>query len=394
MEPSTEVPDNQNPIGNPADPRQSLAFVTTRAPDFSSGQLIRLSLSENNVVTGQYMATGSDIDVDTDGSHVYQIGRFSIDSITRYDPLDTSLFDYQLSVNDEDTLSANPQDMAFVDESKGYLTRRGSEKLWIIDPSPENSPVTVEDFRIGELDLGAYDIDLPNMTDAIIVDDKLFVLLELLNELPDGNQIPDKPGFIAVFDTRTDQEINTGQSGNNLDGIRLLTANPTALQYNESTGQIYVIGRGNFFENETITDDFYSGGVEVIDPTTYQHSLLVDDGTAEENNGYFLDGVVVNDSLGYLITADYDPEIFSVVNTQLRTFNPQTGDVSEPIADLITASENLTLLAIGPDEHLWIGIDSSTPGFARINLQTGELDSNRVATSLIPSGISFLSTEQ
>lgn len=390
-----ETPTDGGPAIGAPEAEQSLAFASTRARNFTSGQLIRISLSEGNVVTGSYPATGSDIDVDTDGTNIYEIGRFNIDSVTRYDPLDTSVVDYQLSVNGGDTNLANPQDLVFVDETKGYLTRRGSDKLWIIDPEPDNTPATVEDFLIGELDLGAYDTDLPNMTDALIVDDKLFVLMERLNELPTGSQVADKQAFIAVFDTRTDTEITTGQSGNDLDGIQLLTRNPTHLQYNESTGQIYVIGRGNFFENTELPIDFYTGGVEVIDPTTYEHSLLLDDGTAEDNNGYFIDGVIVNETLGYLITGEYNPAIFSIDNTQLRTFNPSTGELSEPVANLIeSATENLSMLAIGTDNHLWVGIDSATPGFERIDLQTGEIASERVATMLIPSGVSFLTVGQ
>lgn len=389
-----ENPVVDDPIIDSSDNEQSLAFVTTRAPDYSSGQLIRISLTDGNVVDGAYTATGSDIDVDTDGTNVYQIGRFQIDSITRYDPLDTSSVDYQLSVIGDDGDPANPQDLAFIGETKGYLTRRGSDKLWIIDPEPDNTPATVDDFLIGELDLGAYDTDLPYMTDAIIVDDKLFVLLEMLTELPNGFQVPENKGFLAVFNTLTDTEIDTGQSGNNLNGIQLLTANPTALQYNETTGQIYVIGRGNYFEDSSITDDFYSGGVEVIDPRTYEHSLLIDDGTAAANNGYFLDGVIVNDTLGYLITANYDPSTFSVVRTKLVPFNPTTRTLGDPVSDLITDAEDLTILAIGPDNHLWVGISSTTPGLARINLSTGEIAEERIATELVPNGISFVTVNQ
>lgn len=392
--PANEQPDGNDPILGSPDAEQSFAFVSTRARDYTSGQIVRISLGDGNTITGSYPATGSDIDVDTDGDNVYQIGRFNIDSVTRFDPLDTSTFDYQLSVNDDETSLANPQDLVFIDETKGYLTRRGSDKMWVIDPEPDNSPASVDDFLISEIDLSAYDIDLPNMTDALIVDDKLFVLMERLIELPSGNQAPDKPGYLAVFDTRTDTEITTEQSGNNLNGIRLLTRNPTHLQYNESTGQIYVIGRGNFFENTEISGDFHTGGVEVIDPVTYEHTLLLDDGTDADNNGYFLDGVIINETLGYLITADYNPAVFGPDNTQLRPFNPSTGELLAPVANLIDATESLALLEIGPDNHLWVGIDSIAPGFARIDLQNGEIAPERVATSLVPNGIAFLSIAQ
>jgi hypothetical protein len=352
----------------------SFAFAATRASDYGSGRIDRISLTNGNTVDGSYPATLSDIAVTTDDTNVYQIGRFNIDSITRFDAVDTSITDYQYSVNDDSPNSANPYSLAFVNESKAYLSRYGSTELWIIDPRGESEA----SFRTGGIDLSAYDADVPNMSDAIIVGDKLFVLMERLTGF-----VPDKTAYIAVIDITTDTEVQTNQGANGLLGIQLSVTNPTGLQYNAETGDIFVLGRGNYFENAAVTGDFHSGGIEVIDPDTYDHQLLIDDGTDTGNQGYFYRLKVINASLGYLLTY----QSFGV--TTLRTFNPTTGLLSDDLVEGLQEVD-ITVLAHGPDNHLWVGINDAAPGFYRIDLTTGVVADEIVATELIPIGLTFI----
>ncbi len=358
------------------------AFVSTRSADYASGRVDRISLADGFTVNGNYPAALSDISVTTDGTSPYQIGRFQIDSVTRYDTQDTSIVDYQYSVKSDEALTPNPQSIAFSSENKAYLTRRSSNLLWIIDPEA----ATEADFKLDEIDLGAYDIDLPNMTDAIIVDDKLFVLLERLQELPSA-QIPDKVGYLAVYNTITDTEIDTGMGSDGLLGVELLVTNPTSLQYNEATGQIYVVGRGNYYEDANITTDYHSGGVQSVNPTTYAQSLLLDDGTDTDNQGYFVEAEIINADLGYLLTY----QSFGV--STLRTFNPTSGKLSESVFPELQ-DVDITTIAQGSDEHLWIGINDDTPGFYRLDLATGELLADRIATELVPTKVVFITTPQ
>ena len=142
--------------------------------------------------------------------------------------------------------------------------------------------------------------------------------------------------------------------------------------------------------NETVPGDPYTGGIESIDPVTFQTNLLVDDGTEETNSGFFADAVVINESLGYVITLDGFDENFNSINN-LRTFNPATGELSEPVEG--TTGQSLTNLAVGPDNHLWVGIQADTSGFIRVDLATGIPAQERVATALIPSDIVFIEVE-
>ena len=298
---------------------------------------------------------------------LYQIGRFEIDNLTRFDPINTSTAEYQLSVLGDVEGTSNPQDLAFVDQDLAYLTRRGTDSLLILDPSPEE--LTSESLITGEISLADYNrtidgtLDLPDMTDAVIVDDELFVLMENLDGFAPVNQ-----GLVAVFDTNTNLEIDTESGQFPLQGIRLQTVNPTGLHYNEETGLLYVTGRGNAFLNETVPGDPYTGGIESIDPILFQTNLLVDDGTEDDNDGFFADALVISATLGYVITLDGFDENFSAINN-LRTFNPITGEVSDPVEG--TEGQSLTNLTVGPDNHLWVGIQADVPGFIRIDLATG-----------------------
>lgn len=372
------------------------AYVFTRGPAFQSGQIERISLTDGNIVDGTYPATTSDHAIDTDGESIYQIGRFSTDTLTKFSAVDTSEIGFEISVLNGAESTTNPQALAFVDSDQAYLTRRSSDSLLIIDPTPEQP--LAESVITGEISLADYnlisedpDAEVPvtpaAMTDAVLVDGKLFVLMENLESFA-----PNDTGYLAVIDTQTNEEIPTGQGEAPRQGIRLQTGNPTSMHFNEDTGLLYVTGRGNAFGITAFTgDDPYIGGIESIDPTSFETELLVDDGTEAENNGFFTDAVVVSDTLGYVITFDGFNEDFSSINN-LRTFNPADGTVSEAIAEF--AGQSLTGIDAGPDNHLWVGILSDTPGFMRIDLNTGLVDANMVATTLIPSSVVFVEDVQ
>jgi len=102
-DPIPTVTDDEAPIVD-TDSRLdgALAFTATRSSDFASGRIDRLTLTDGISVNGSYPATLSDIRVATDGDAIYQIGRFNIDSLTRFDANDTSVVDFQFSVNGEE----------------------------------------------------------------------------------------------------------------------------------------------------------------------------------------------------------------------------------------------------------------------------------------------------
>ena len=365
---------------------EQLAFAATAS--FPTGQIERISLTDGYTVNGTYPATESDIRVVTDGSDIYQIGRFQLDSLTRFDATDTSIVDYQYSVNG-DEIAVNPSDVIFVNDTKAYVLRYGSPIIWIVNPSAQIEA----EFKIGEIDLSAYDPDptdedlSPNADSAVIVDGKLFVLMQRLSVFN-----PIETGYVAVIDVETDTEINTGKGEtDNLNGIPLGSLNPTNIRYNETTDEIYVTGRGNIFvEFNALPGDPYTGGLFAIDQTTYDLSQLLDDGDENTNNGlgFIQHTLVVNDDKGYVaFYTGSDPVTFASL-TNLRTFNPSTGEVGDEVAAVAGAA--VATLNMASDNTVWVGINSDTPGFTRLDPANDMVVEPSISTSFSPINVIFL----
>ena len=381
---------NENPTSFiSTDESISFGFASTRNSDTGFAQIERISLTDGNTLDGQFPDIESQIAITTDGESLYQIGSTN-ETLTKFNASDTSFFEYQISVSQDQFENSDPRSLAFSSSDLAYLTRRSSDSLLIIDPTPED--FTSDSLIVAEVDLSIYNrgngdsLDLPDMTDALVLDDELYVLLERLD-----NGSPALQGYVAVIDTRTGFQISTGQGVLPLPGIELQTINPASLQYNEDIGLLYVVGRGNNGGDDSVSGDPYTGGIELINPVTFETRLAIDDGTADANNGFFIDAVVISEALGYVVTQEGDNAEGVAINN-VRTFNTITGEVSEPV----TGTDELTIasITIGPDNHVWVAVQDDTPGFLRIDIDTGEVADERVATQLPPEDIVFIEIDQ
>ncbi len=356
------------------------AFASGATPSFDAGQIERLTVGDTIEPSGTTPATGSDIRVATDGTDLYEIGRLQLDSLTRFRADDLTTPVYQYSINGEETAS-NPYDIAFLNDERAYIARYGSPLVWVVNPSAE----TEAEFKLGELDLSAYDADgVPQAVNVAIVDDKLFVLMQRLTDFA-----PVQTGYVAVFDTATDQEIDTGMGLDGLLGIPLPVTNPEGMQYVESTDELLVTGRGNIFGNDDVAGDPYQGGVVSIDPTTYTVDPLVEDGTAADNDGFIAESLVVSDDTGYVLTYEIvDPVSFDS-ETALRRFDPRTGMIEEGVVAGLEGRD-LGTLAVDPDGTLWVGETGNAPGFILIDPATDSIVAERVTTEFNPNGLVFV----
>ena len=347
------------------------AFASTRAADFSSGFYERLSVGDSIELSGcSASIDSSDNAADTDGSDFYGIGRFNQDNITRYD-IESFEADYQYSVVGGDGVSSNPYDIAFVSDSKAYVARYGTGEVWVINPSA----TSLEEFFISEIDLSAYDADgATEMSQVVVVDDKLFVLMQRLQNFDASLN-----GYIAVVDTNTDTEIATGQGSDGLNGIELSMSNGMTMFFNDTTNDLVVSSTGDPFGS----GDF-SGGVMLVDTTDYTSEVLIDDDTLGE---YVSKAIIASPEKGYILSFDI-ADAFGV--NSLRTFNPTTGVVDmDPIETFNTL--DISSLDIGPDGYVWAGIvDTVAPGFERINPEDDSVVGERIRTELIPVSVVFI----
>lgn len=360
------------------------AFVATRADDYSSGQVERIVLHEiSEQHDGAYPATGSDISVEAGITHIYQLGRSNLDSITKFDPDQLDGVVYQRSVAGDDVF-ANPYQLIVADITTAYLIRYGSDKIWIVDPSATED----EDFKTGELDLSAYnDGDgFPEPNSALLIGDRLFVMMERLESF-----LPVQQGYVAVFDTTTGEEIDTGKGeADGLKGIPLGVNNPIALQQPEEGGLIYAVGRGNFFAQDASAGDRFTGGIVAIDPETYAVNLVLDDGDETNNNGFIVNALATDAENAYVVhQRGFGDDV-------LLKLNLSSGELA---AGSVAGIEGvaITTLAKGPMDRLWVGRDSRdqagepvSPGFTLLDLVDDSVSVEKVATQLVPINVVFL----
>lgn len=347
--------------------REGVVVVATAASDFSSGAVELVSVADKTS-SGSYHPTISDIGVSSNGTDYYLYERFQADRVNKVDLNNPAVFEWTYSALDGgDSDSSNPYTLVFAQPDKAYLIRYGSDTAWIVDPTA----TTENAFKIGELDLSAYTPadgqGVPNMSAGAIVDGKLFISLQRL----DSGYQPTNTAYLAVFDTSTDTEIDTGQDSGDLNGIPLVGKNPMGLTYHETLG-LLVRHQGAY------TPD-YTGGIDVVDVDSYAVEQRVDD-TADTG---LIGGIAIVDATsGYYLSYD------GWQNITLRAFNPSTGVVEDDaIAGL--SGMDLRTMSIGPQGNLWVAdATSSKPGLRVID-PASETQTGFVSTSLLPIGLAF-----
>lgn len=251
---------------------QRSAFVV--GTDFQSGGFATVALDPPHAVSALRATIHSDASPRVADGGLYVVNRFLGDSLQRLDP--ESGFDtlWQCSTGN----GSNPQDVAVLDATKGYITRLAERTLLTFNPS---TSANCADFQTGEIDLSPFaDADgFPEMDQMAIVGDVLYVSLQRL-----ANFAPAGPGKIVGIDTSTDRVVRD---------ITLTAGNPFA-----STKGL-VVRDGAILVAEVGSFGVLDGGIEHVDLTTHQAGgFLI---TEEALGGDINDFVVVSDDLGYAI---------------------------------------------------------------------------------------------
>ena len=350
------------------------AVITTVAADYSSGAVSIVDVDpvggprsyENNL-----NAAGSDIIVAAYENYYYFIQRTGGDFVAKYDisAPDTVVYQYSVADDDSDDI-ANVYDMIFVSSEKAYLLRYGKSVAWIVNPSAASADA----FKIGELDLSAYDDGdgAPEMAAGVIVDGKLFIAMQRLT-----SYTPSNTAYVAVFDTTTDEEIDTGVTNSDgVMGIPLTVSNPLGITYCSDNDTIYVQAVGDYYSTS------YPGGIETINPSTYATSVLID----ENEDGVKVSGMaILSADKGYLV--DY----VAWGSNTLYEFSPTDGTVSaDPVDDTLSGISIAGMQSgayLDQNDMLWI-CDQTNAQVTILNTTDNSIDES-VSTSLNPSMIAF-----
>ncbi len=354
--------------------------VATAASDWSSGATSVISVDPvggPRTVRNNILPTISDISVVAFGKYFYRIERFNADNVSKFDIAAPSVPIWQFSTKDKgETGSSNPHDLVFLNSQKAYLIRYGAKTAWIVNPSATKE----SQFKIGQLDLSAYggDDGIPDMTAGVIADNKLFIILQRLEEY-----CPTQTAYVAVFDLHTDSEIDTGRGRNGLMGIPLPIRNPQTIQYLPEVDKIYIQGAGAF-PGICSQDQEYTGGIVSLNPKTYATTMVLDDGNASNHPYGSISGMLVASPqkgyfVGYAKWGD---------NTLYR-FNPASGAVAGAVPNFqhinISGMESGTYL--DKNKMLWV-CNQSDHEVDILNTVSNVID-ERVPTQLNPLKVAY-----
>ena len=270
-----------------------IAFVATT--DFTTGSYSTVNLRDLTADTDLPAQPGiieSDNWAVYDNNKVYVINRFGADNITVLDTADLTTAIAQFSTGN----GTNPQDMAFVSDTKAYVSLLGSNDLLIVDPTAApGSEIT------GTIDLSGFlDGDQDGLVEAgpmAMVGTNLFVALQRLD-----NFVAARPGVLAVIDTTIDALVDLDPGTPGIQGIVLTGQNPSYMHYDTALGKLVVSEVGNF---GSVND-----GIETVDPRTFTAEGFII--TENDLGGDVGDVVIVDGIKGYVVVGGFNPNKVAV----------------------------------------------------------------------------------
>jgi len=351
----------------------AMAIINTTASDFSSGSVGIYQLTSPFAGQSDFNPGVSDTIVRAFSDTYYVIRRFMSDSIAAFNVADptTPLFESSTNSDAEPGVSSNPHDLVFVDDTKAYLLRYGSPIVWIVNPSATDA----SEFMLGELDLSAYDADgVPEATRGVVVNGRLFIFMQRLTGFA-----PLDSGVVAVFDTESDIEIDTG-TNEEFNGIILPAFNPFDISLDTATDTIFAASVGDFGAFDGSRPPAFSGGLVTVDTTDFSTNLLIDD---TEETGRITAVEVIDESTAYMIT-----ETGFGTSTLVR-FDPNTGAiVTTGVAGFTDV--DLRYIAAGPNGNLWVAVaDLTNPRVVLLNPADDSINTDEITPALNPTGIAF-----
>ncbi len=364
-----------SPQSTPTGTVDANAVVATTAADYSSGAYSIISKDKKGVriAVNNYNPRGSDITVAAYGQYFYMIGRtLAGNNITKYASNNprTQIWQFSTNSGSNSTVLSNPHDMIFASATKAYVLRYGTSKVWIVNPSA----TTAAGFKIGELDLSAYNGagGTPDMDGGVIVKGKLYITLQRLDKNYDATQ----NGYIAIFNVKTDKEIDAHISGDNLKGIPLQVRNPTGIIYEAKTNSLFVQGSGNYYPPLE-----YTGGIEEINLDNYAGNVIVDDGDAITHlYGFITKLAVISPDLLYFVGYN------SFKDNTLYRFDLKTHKIKSTAVSALLHGQ-IAYITVDKNGLLWVS-DSANATVHIINPLT-DTEVDELSTSLNPGKIVF-----
>lgn len=303
--------------------------------------MIEFTNGIDRVVSRYNETTGNDYSVFTSGNFYYHLGKYDIDTIQKYH-IDNPTQGYYpndgfslRSAGDVD--SANPYNMAFLNDSQAIITRYGASTAWVVNLNAQN----ISDFFKHELDLtnhatGEGD-SIPEMDMVFLHDGKAFITLQnLTNWMSTGNE------RIVVFDTITWKEIDTNPDQKGIQHIKLQLSNHQA--GTKVGNKLYL---GSLVYGVTNT-----GGIEVVNLDDYSVEVITKDIGVN---------ILTSTSSGKVFFTSYDDWM---VNTLYKLNSGNTYSYSKVSEEL--EGKNMSALN-AVNEELWLGYSDNGHYIVRLD---------------------------
>ena len=258
---------------------QDRAILTTT--DSESGSVSVVDL-QTDLATVNLLNIHSDAAVRTYGGLVYVINRFGEDNILVLDPEDLATPVLQFSVGN----GTNPQDIAFLSQTRAYIARRASDRLLIVNPATGDS--------LGGIDLSfVADADgLPEMKFVTIFGRSLYVTCQRLDR--DNFSSPTDRSEVVVVDMDTDTVMDLDPEQDGIQGIVLQAKNPFG-------GQVR-IGRKLYLSCVGSFSDLTDGGIEVLNlEENLTEGVVLGEDLLGGNAGSI---AFTSEELGYVVVSD------------------------------------------------------------------------------------------
>lgn len=276
-------------------PGQSTAFVI--ATDFETGSFGTVSFDDPPVVTpvSSQRHVNSDAVGRAFNGLIYVVNRFFGDNVQILDPNQDFTTTRQCLTGG----GSNPQDIAFVDADKAYVSLGGGTEVLVVDPSPA---ADCSDFIKDRIELAEFadDDGNPELYQMALVGDRLYVSLQKLDR--NNFFVPAENGGIAVINTGTD-EVE--------DEIVLTGSNPFAQTKGISVldGEL-VVGEVGFFG---VND----GGIERVNLASGPEGFFV---TEADLGADIVDFIVLSHTEAYVVLSlpDFTNSVVAVDLSQRR----------------------------------------------------------------------------
>ena len=281
------------------------------ALDYSEGNMGSYSITDSTVYKN-LLPIYSDNDIRTYKGSIYAIERNGKDNVIKISGpiIADSTVVYQKNIG----TSINIQDIAFISDTKAYITQYADSKVVIFNPAIGIKATKTIDISLFDTYAGTDSAEsVPYMSKEAYYQGKVYIACQRLKTLSNGYMTPADTSLIVVINAVSDSVEKA---------IKLLYKNPQELSL--CNGKLYVASVGAFGSND--------GGIERIDLSTGVNEGIVVNETALHGDVESI--IVMSDTKGYAVISTQS------YATELYPFNPSAKTVGAKISGIDSPCSN------------------------------------------------------